>query len=454
MTTGEFHGKRVLLVGLGRFGGQISAARWLAEQGAAVTVTDLAPAEKLAESLAQLEGLSIDYRLGGHDERDLDVCDLLVVSPAVPKDRSAFIQTAIERGIPISAEMNLLVERCPARRIIGVTGSAGKSTTTAMLGSILATAERAGAIRRGWMGGNIGRSLLSDLAQMRSDDVVVLELSSFQLDDLGPLRWSPPVAVVTNIQPNHLDRHGTMEAYIEAKMNIVRYQQAGDVVIVHEGDTSVCEHIVEAGAKDRIQACRFDARFADDLVVPGEHNRLNAAAAVAAARAVGLGDEYIAHGLRGFAGLPHRLAMVGEVNGVRYYNDSKSTTPESACIAARAFTDRAVTLVVGGRPKGTPFAAMAAELTRCCRRVICYGEAGPEIHREMTAAIGAAAASGTASTAASAELLPTFTEAVRRAKLVARPGEVVVLSPACASYDEFINYEQRGEAFARLVGER
>ncbi|HOA73497.1 MAG TPA: UDP-N-acetylmuramoyl-L-alanine--D-glutamate ligase [Phycisphaerae bacterium] len=444
MSQTQFADKYVLVVGLGRFGGQIAAARWLTEQGARVTVTDLAPAEKLADSLAQLADLPIRYRLGGHDERDLDGCDLLVVSPAVPKDRSDFVKAALARGLPITAEMNLFVERCPARRIIGITGSAGKSTTTAMVGSILEAARRAGVFPQVWMGGNIGHSLLADLTRMTADDAVVLELSSFQLEDLGTLRWSPPVAVITNIQPNHLDRHGTLDLYADAKMNIVRYQGADGIVLIHENDAVVRRYVTAAGADGRIRECRFEPKFEAFLRLPGRHNQLNAAAAVSACRAIGVSDEIIAQGLGECRGLPHRLEFVIERDGVRYYNDSKSTTPESTCIAAEAFAGTPTILLVGGKPKGASFAEMGRLLARTCKHTICYGQAGPEIYEEILRG----RAPGTP---ASAVHVSTFAEAVERARQMAVAGDVVVLSPACASYDEFTNYEERGEAFRRLV---
>ncbi|MBI4579724.1 MAG: UDP-N-acetylmuramoyl-L-alanine--D-glutamate ligase, partial [Planctomycetes bacterium] len=411
----RFDGRRVMVVGLGRFGGQIAAARWLVGQGARVTVTDLAPADKLRGSLDQLADLPIDYRLGGHDERDLAGCDLLVVSPAVPKPKSAFIQAALTRGIPLSAEMNLFVERCPAGRIVGVTGSAGKSTTTAMIGAIFAAAQTAGAVRQTWVGGNIGRSLLGDLDRMTPDDLVVLELSSFQLEDLGPLRWSPSVAVITNIQPNHLDRHGTLAAYAEAKMNIVRYQRPEGVVIIHAGDDEVRRWVTDAGAGPRVRECVPDPRWACLLKVPGAHNRLNAAAAAAAARAVGLSDEHIAAGLSAFSGLEHRLEFVAEIDGVRYYNDSKSTTPESTCVAVEAFAGEPVIVLVGGKPKGASFAEMGRFLARRCRATICYGEAGPSIHQEVKG-------TNDGPPVPSAHRVDTFAEAVRQARELARPG--------------------------------
>jgi UDP-N-acetylmuramoylalanine--D-glutamate ligase len=406
----------------------------------------LAPAEKLGESLTQLADLPIRFRLGEHDPHDLDGCDLLVVSPAVPKDRSDFVRAAIGRGIPVTAEMNLFVERCPVRKLIGVTGSAGKSTTTAMIGSILQAARAVGVFPQVWMGGNIGHSLLGDLGTMTNDDAVVLELSSFQLEDIGGLRWSPPVAVITNIQPNHLDRHGTLDAYADAKMNIVRYQRPDDIVLIHAGDRTARDYAERAGANGRLRECRVDPVFTNILKVPGNHNLLNAAAAAAAARAIGISDECIARGLAGFRGLPHRLEFVAERDGVKYYNDSKSTTPDSTRIAADAFAGAPVIVLVGGRSKGASYAAMGRLLAGSCRHAICFGEAGPEIYQEVIA--------GTPGDRPwVGELVPGLTDAVRRARQLARPGDIVVLSPACTSYDEFSNYEQRGETFARQVNE-
>lgn len=425
-------------MGLGTFGGGIAVTRWLVERGAEVTVTDLSPAEKLADSLAQLADLPVHRRLGGHDMAALEGCELLVVSPAVPKDKSDFVKAAIARGIPISSEMNLFAERCPARRVVGITGSAGKSTTTAMIGSILSAASAAGALPRVWMGGNIGHSLLADLPEMSADNVVVLELSSFQLDDLGALAWSPRLAVITNIQPNHLDRHGTLEAYAEAKMNIVRHQPVDGRVFVHQREDDVARRVVQAGAGGRLVRFTFDPAFAPAMRVPGRHNRDNAGAAIAVARELGVSDELIARGLEAFTGLPHRLEFVVERDGVRYYNDSKATTPESTRIALEAF-DEPVVMLVGGYDKKIPLAEIGRLLAARAKLAVCYGQTGATFHREITGAGGRA------------ELAGDFEEAVARARAAAVRGDVVVLSPACASYDMFTNYEQRGAIFAKLV---
>ena len=403
----------------------------------------MAPAEKLAESLEQLKDLPVTMRLGGHDPGDLDDCDLLVVSPAVPKERSEFVQEAIARGIPLTSEMNLFIERCPARRIIGVTGSAGKSTTTAMLGSVLEAAHQAGALGPVWVGGNIGQSLLADLPRMRPDDLVVLELSSFQLEDLASLPWSPGLSVITNIQPNHLDRHIKMEAYIAAKLNIVRFQKRGDIVFVHRRDEELARRVAELRAESRLERFAFDPLFARDLRVSGQHNRDNAAAAVAVARTLGISDGIIAGGLSSFAGLPHRLEFVACHKGVRYFNDSKSTTPESSCIALEAF-EEPVVILVGGGDKGVSFEKLGRRLAARAKAVVCYGQTGRTLFQEVSRHVRDAPA-------ARVVLAEGFEDAVRQAAASAEAGDVVVLSPACNSFDMFANYEQRGERFRQLV---
>jgi len=462
----QLSGAPVVVMGLGRFGGGIGVARWLAARGAKVTVTDLAGADALAESVRQLADLPARLHLGGHDPADLDDCRLLVVSPAVPKERSAFVREAIARGIAVTSEMNLFVERCPARRVVGVTGSAGKSTTTAMIGAVIQAAAEAGRGPRVWVGGNIGRSLLSDLEAMAPDDVVVLELSSFQLDDLAALAWSPPLAVITNLQQNHLDRHGTFEAYAEAKLNIVRYQSPEGIVFVHERDEELAGRVAGAGASKRLRRYAFDPAFAADLRVPGRHNQDNAAAAMAVACALGVNGELIKKGLAGFVGLPHRLEFVAERGGVRYFNDSKSTTPASTRLALEAF-DAPVIALVGGRDKGMSFDELTQLLAKRAKGVICFGEVGEklfqDIHRCLGDGSGAVQAEwagnklprswkpGDGPGRAYVERAAGFDEAVARASRLAEPGDVVVLSPACTSYDMFANYEQRGKAFCRLV---
>lgn len=435
--------RRVVVMGLGRFGGGIGVTRWLVEQGAQVTVTDSASRETLAESIDRLQGCPVTFDLGGHDPSHLDACDLLVVSPAVNKAKSDYVQQARRRAIPLSSEMNLFLERCPARCVVGVTGSAGKSTTTAMIGEILTCAAEEGRFPAAWVGGNIGKSLLDDLAAMSADDAIVLELSSFQLEDVAALPWSPPIALVTNLKPNHLDRHGTMKAYISAKMNIVRHQDSSGVVLVPDGVEAVARAVKQAGGGARMRRYAFDAAFQDTLAVPGAHNRVNAAAAIEVGRVLGLPDDLIREGLQRFRGLPDRLELVGEVDGVRYINDSKSTTPESAIIALEAF-EAPVIMLVGGGDKKMPFDELGRRLADRAKAVVCYGETGPKL-------FGAVSQSCGEKPSIAVQRADGFQAAVRQARELAVPGDVVVLSPACTSYDMFTNYEERGEAFRQLV---
>jgi len=462
-------GKRVVVMGLGRFGGGVGLARWLCAQGARVVVTDLADRAVLADSLARLEGLPIEYHLGDHPLDLLEDCDLLVINPAVDKARSEFVRQAVRRGIAWTSEMNLFFQRCPAR-IVGVTGTAGKSTTAAMTARALEAGldpgEQDGSQPRVWLGGNIGRSLLEDLPAIRPHDLVVLELSSFQLEDLARLAKSPHVAVLTNLAPNHLDRHGTFERYAEAKLNIVRYQdRRRDVCVVNGEDDLALEWVRRvrgdlAGVwrfwldqAGRPCAARESKQAASDtplvsgpfaLRVPGRHNRLNAAAALAVARILG-SPERAAEALKAFAGLPHRLEFVREFEGVRYYNDSKSTTPEAAITALDAF-EAPVVMIVGGYDKQVPLDALGRHLAWRAKAVVCMGATRAKLQSAVARYVGYVATPPV-------RLADSLPEAVEHARRLAAPGDVVVLSPGCASYDMFANYEHRGELFKRIVGE-
>jgi UDP-N-acetylmuramoylalanine--D-glutamate ligase len=447
-------------MGLGRFGGGLGAARWLAAGGARVTVTDLGDESKLADSVAALRGLPITWRLGGHDPRDLDDCDWLVVSPAVDKNRSEFFQAARQRGIPWTSEMNLFLQRCPGR-IVGVTGSVGKSTTTAMIAAILASATSAAdwPLGRAWLGGNIGKSLLDDLPAIQPNDIIVLELSSFQLEDAAAVRRSPQIALITNLRENHLDRHGDMAAYADAKSNIFRFQSADHwAVLPLDEDLSLlppgairCDNRLLFGVDERGRLVRRWAPRADrrhepldvKLLLPGAHHLRNAAAAAAVAGILGVDDDVTRRSLEAFEGLPHRLQFVAERDGVRYYNDSKATTPDAAITSLRAF-DAPVVMIVGGSDKGTRFDALGAEIARRAKAAICIGDTREKIR----AAIAAAA---TDPSAPIVETAADFAFAMQRAAALAASGDVVLLSPACASYDWFRDYEHRGEEFARLA---
>lgn len=452
----NWQNKRVTVMGLGRFAGGVSATRWLAARGARVTVSDAAPAEKLAASIADLAGVEVQLHLGRHEPTDFTDADLIVVNPAV-KPTSEFLTLAHDAGVPITTEINLFVERCPARTV-GVTGSVGKSTVTAMIGHVLEHAAQAGArpaIRRVWVGGNIGASLLAALDDITAEDVVVLELSSFQLERTPAVAWSPHVALITNVTPNHIDWHGSFAAYRDAKLNIGRFQRAErDRLILPLDDATVAGDVGAMPAavtrfgldghgvpvlRDAAGAARQVAELMLD--VPGRHNRLNAAAALAAADAIGVELDAARMALATFQALPHRLQRVAEQGGITYYDDSKSTTPEAALTALAAFEGRPLLLVLGGYDKGSDLKPLAAAVAQQAKLAACIGVTGAVIADAIRAAGGRS------------EYCETLDRAVRTLQQQATPGDVMLLSPACASWDQFPDYRVRGETFARLVRE-
>ena len=428
-----FAGQRVTVMGLGRFGGGVGVTRWLAGQAARVTVSDQAGPEQLGESVAALAGLDVELHLGGHDEADFTGCELLVANPAVPFD-SPYLALARRAGAELTTEINLFCQRCPAP-VVGITGSAGKSTTTAMTGCVLAGA------RTTHVGGNIGVSLLERLGEIRPGHVVVLELSSFQLSYLPLLGRSPQVAVVTNLHPNHLDRHRDMAEYAEAKKNVFRFQSPGDVLILN-GDEAVADWAGEAPGRVELFSAGDEAF---PLKVPGRHNQANAQAAWAAARQFGVAREAAAAALADFAGLPHRLQLVAKRDGVAYYNDSKSTTPAGALAALASFPPGKAVVIAGGYDKRVELSGLCEALAGRAKAVVATGQTGEQIAR----AVEAAGKGGPVIVARAGDLA----EAVGAARRLAASGDVVLLSPACASYDQFRDYQQRGEAFTRLVGE-
>jgi len=455
----EFKGMRATVMGLGTFGGGLGSARFLAEHGARVTVTDTKSPEQLAASVTRLSDLDIRFVLGGHAMEDFTSADIVVASPAVPRT-SKFIDAARNTGARLTTEIELFVDRCPSI-ICGITGSNGKSTTVSMLGSIL---ESDG--RKSWVGGNIGGSLLAALPEMGVDDIVVLELSSFQLEWLRDTCWSPHIAAVLNILPNHLDRHGTIGDYTEAKAAILDNQSTDDrVVLVRDdpGSRSLCsrsrgkilwvsaEHdipgiVVENGMilERRYRTVTPIIRV-KDLNIIGNHMITNALVATACAVTLECSLLTIKKGLRRFSGLPHRLEFVGEVAGVRFVNDSKATTPDAAAAAAEAF-DGKVIPILGGYDKEVTFTGMAARMAKRIQWAALIGQTAPMITGELNA-VGV-------KTSVFATLEEAFDACVARASW----GSTVLLSPGCASYDMFRDYEERGELFKacvrRLIGEK
>ncbi len=483
----DVRNRRVTVMGLGRFGGGVGVARWLASQGCRVLVTDLKPEKDLAEPIADVQDLvrsgAITLRLGEHREADFTDADIVIANPAVPKPwDNRFLKAAEAARVPITTEIRLAVERLPSRaRTIGITGSAGKSTTSAMIAHALRTLTGTA-----HLGGNIGGSLLSDLSGIKSGDWVVLELSSAQLhwlsDGVGyrdAEGFSPHIAVLTNLTGNHIDWHGSLEHYVASKEHIIRHQtpahtspRSRDIFItVYDEENNLAlsrwgfarGHSVHLHPGDpSSDPWPVDPHIS--MRLPGSHNRLNARVAAitatfamhSAAGPLGVDPKETAKAaavaVSRFPGLPHRLAFVGERNGVRFFNDSKCTTPEAALLAVKAFEDEhgvggtdgaaRVHLIVGGYDKGSDMLAVAALAPRLAG-LYCIGKTGPAI---------AALAQGRSGEGGYVEVCDILDRAVSAASSRAKSGDVVLLSPACASWDQFTNYEFRGQRFAELVG--
>jgi len=436
----DYRHRRVTVMGLGSFGGGVGAVRFLAERGAIVTVTDQRPREQLAESLQELGDVPVaKWTLGGHDESDFAAADLVVVNPAVTRDHP-LLKRCRHAGVALTSEMNLFWQHNPAK-VVAVTGSNGKSTTTALLFNILRFTGR-----QCWLGGNLGRSLLPLVDEIRADDWVVLELSSFQLTDLDRLQVSPHVAVITNFAPNHLDWHGTLEHYRWAKQTMLRWQTPDDSYVVNADDAEVATWTgrgrrLEFGERRGVNPT-FLADVRQWLRLPGRHNVMNALAAATAAMAVGAGRETIQRGLETYEPLPHRLQFVGEAAGRRFYNDSLATTPESTMVALEAF-EQPIVLLAGGYDKHVDLGEMARAIAEHTKAVALMGQTGLRLHELITA-------EPHRSTLAS-DPLPDFRTAFDWAVAQSAPGDIVLLSPGCASYDWFRNFADRGEQFTRLA---
>ena len=371
----------------------------------------------------RLREAGVEVVLGADDPELLDGVDLLVKSPGVPP-AAPLAAAARERGLTVWSEVELGF-RLLANPILGVTGTNGKTTTSELLGAIFRAAGKDVAVA-----GNVGRPLSGLDGALGEGAWIVCELSSFQLEDIDAFR--PHIAVLLNLAPDHLDRHETLDDYRAAKLRIFENQTAEDVAVVPRGFDVI------PGEARRIEFSLEDALPAEPGI-PGEHNRENAAAATAAARAAGISDEAIAKALRRFEGVPHRLELVGEVRGVRFVNDSKATNPEAAERALSAYPP-GIRLILGGSKKRSSYSSLAREASaRGVAKAYLIGDAADEIAEALARAGVRFADSG------------TLEQAVADAFADAEPGEVVLLSPACASYDQFRDFEERGERFRDLV---
>jgi UDP-N-acetylmuramoylalanine--D-glutamate ligase len=452
----ELKGARVVILGLGRQG--TALARWLVRQGAEVTVSDRQPAERLGRFLQALEGLPVRYVLGDHPLSLLEGCDLLCLSGGVPLD-IPIVQEAVRRGIPLANDAQLFLERCRGWTA-GITGTSGKTTTTALVGAMCQAAGF-----RTWVGGNIGNPLIEFVEEIGPEDRVILELSSFQLEIMTV---SPRVAAVLNIAPNHLDRHKTMEAYIAAKQRILDFQDVEDVAVLGYDDPNA--RSLAAAVRGRLRFFSREREVArgaflregtlflrlgseawpicrvEEVRLRGRHNLWNVLAAAAVAGSLGADIGAIREAVLTFSGVPHRLERVREVRGVLYVNDSIATTPERVRVALEAF-EEPIVLLAGGRDKGLPWEETAEVIARRARVLIAFGELGDRI----VEAARAARARVDGVVLEHLERVATLEEAVARAAGLARPGEVVLLSPGGTSFDAYRDFEERGMHFRQLV---
>ncbi|MFQ6058204.1 MAG: UDP-N-acetylmuramoyl-L-alanine--D-glutamate ligase [Anaerolineae bacterium] len=451
----NFIGLRATIIGLAREG--TALARFLAQRGAIVTVSDLKSPEELAENMEAIRlsapPSAVHFVLGGHPSEILDDADVLFVSPGVCPEAPILVE-ARRRGLPLSSATMLFFQLCPAP-IIGVTGSSGKTTTTTLVGEML----KASGFTT-WVGGNIGQPLIEQVEDIRPEDKVVMELSSFQLENMAQ---SPHIAAVLNLTPDHLDRHPSFEAYRAAKLPILRYQGRDDLAVLGYDDqatraladegrgrvlffSQTTEPEGGAFVRDGEILVRFEGRedrvcTTDQVKLRGRHNLDNVLAACAIARAAGADAQAMAAIATSFAGLEHRLELVREIEAVRYYNDSIATSPRRAMAALESFQEPIV-LLAGGRYKNLPLEGLADLIRQKVRHLILFGEAAPIL--EVAVKKGK-------EPRPTIHRCPTLEEAVGTAARVARPGDVVLLSPACTSFDAFRDFAERGARFKELV---
>lgn len=448
----NLQGKRVLVVGLARSGR--AAAEFLHRRGAVVTVSDSRPPWSFAPEIQELLSRKIGIEFGQHGTETFLRQDLIVASPGVPWDLGALV-TARERGIPVVAEVEAASWFLKGS-LVGVTGSNGKTTTTTLIGRMLEQSDF-----QVFVGGNIGRPLISAVEQATEESVSVAELSSFQLEGTESLH--PQVAVVLNITPNHLDRHPSFEGYVEAKARILRNQTEDDYAVLNADDPAAAGLAERSRARKlffsrtrelpegllvsqgkvvyRIRHLQRELFSPQDVKLRGEFNLENVLAASAAASVLGADFEAIARAVRDFRGVEHRLEYAGDVLGVGFYNDSKATSVDAVLKALGAFQD-GVHLILGGKDKGAPYAPLIPFLKDRVREVLLIGAAADRIGRELAESV-----------AGMVELVQAgdLETAVRKAFGKARPGEVILLSPACASFDQFHDFEDRGRKFKELV---
>lgn len=474
------------IVGLARQGTVL--ARYLCGQGARVRVTDLRGAQQLQPVMAALQDLPIEYFLDGNPEQVLDDADAVFLSGGISAT-APIARAARARGISISNDSQLFLELAPCRTV-GITGSAGKTTVTTLLGMMAANSAQYPAV---WVGGNIGNPLLADVERMDADDLAIMEVSSFQLE---LMTRSPQVAAVLNVTPNHLDRHSTLADYAAAKARILDYQGAADIAVLGWDDALAaglrsrsagscwgfglqrqpgwvnCCHLQDGTLVLEQAGTTIPIMTRAELRLPGEHNLQNVLAACALAGALGIGVPAMRAAILNFSGVPHRLELVRELHGVRWINDSIATAPERTLAAIKSF-DCPLVLLLGGRDKQLPWGELAKCAAQRVRHAVVFGEAAAMIAEQLHGAAAQPTQFVEAGSGAKKHIGPTIVgeapipdpsplqihivatmeAAVLRAAQLARPGDAVVLSPGCASFDEFYDFEARGAAFRSCVAD-
>jgi UDP-N-acetylmuramoylalanine--D-glutamate ligase len=447
----DLRGKRVLVMGLGLQGSGMAAARYAAQQGAVVRVTDMKAPEILAPSVRALAGLPIEFVLGEHRNEDFLWAEIVIRNPGILLT-SPYLRLAREHGASIEMEIALFFLACPGR-IIGVTGTRGKTTTASLIYKIL---QEGGAPTV--LGGNVaGVETLSLLPQITPETLVVLELSSWQLEGLAPHALSPAVAVMTNVYPDHLNTYTSMEDYAEAKANIFRHQHAGDLAIFNY-DNSWTRHFgeeapgrvwftsIERGGSFKRGSTTISPFIFRETSLVGKHNLENVLLATTTARLLGVSDEIIATAVRGFHGVAHRLEEVAVINGVRYINDSASTTPVAGRVGVEAF-EGPIILVAGGNTKHLPLEDWPATIVRRCRAVVLLAGTGT---KELLPALDEEVVKQGVSNPVHG-IFDNFTRALDTAVSLTRPGDVLLFSPGFTSFGMFLNEFDRGDQFVAYV---
>jgi UDP-N-acetylmuramoylalanine--D-glutamate ligase len=448
----DFSNKRVLVVGLGKSG--VASALFLKAHGARVTVSDTKSGDELRNEIPVLLDHGITVETGGHGDRTFRGQDLIVVSPGVPVDAPPLVQ-ARALGEKVIGEIELAAQFLPGP-IVAITGSNGKTTTTTLTGEIMTTAGFPALV-----GGNIGTPAISLAERAKADTVIVLEVSSFQLETIQTFR--PKVAVILNITPDHLDRHRTFEAYVNAKARMFENQQGSDFAVLNADDPTCVamagrtkaqvfwfsrQKEVTQGAwvRDgnilfRYGVQQHEVMQVSEIPLKGAHNLENVLAAVCAGALMGCAAEKIRQAVHDFKAVEHRLEYVATIRGVDYYNDSKATNVDATIKALESFPAN-IHLILGGKDKGSDYTVLNDLLRQRVKRVYTIGAAAAKIESQIVS-----------SKSGGPEVMPaeTLENAIRKANTAAQPGDVVLLAPACASFDQFKNYEHRGQTFKEIV---